>query len=125
MEAVAVQTCAFLFKEYHVEAWHYSLIELSKNLIISCILGFVRPQTSIQVFFGLLVMYVYQQVFLAVEPLPERSARLVGYMSYLTIFGFFFLGCILITGVSILQDPGQDTYCKSVLALILMICVFA
>jgi len=125
MEAVALQTCAFLFKEFHVEAWYYSLIELSKNLIISCILGFVRPQTSIQVFTGLLIMYTYQQIFLAVDPLPERSARLVGYMSYLTIFGFFFLGCILIDGVQILANPSQDTYTKSVLALILMISVFA
>jgi hypothetical protein len=72
---------------------------------------------------GLLIVYVYHQVYIAINPFMEKPLATVAYLEYLSLFGFFFLGTILINNSPILKMPEHDHFIKMVLTLILFLAV--
>jgi len=123
MQAIAAQACGFLFEEYEVNAWGFELLEISKDAVISSVIRFVRPGSAVQVMMGLLIVYVYHQVYIAINPFMEKPLATVAYLEYLSLFGFFFLGTILINNSPILKMPEHDHFIKMVLTLILFLAV--
>jgi len=97
LQAVAISACGFMFQEYACQAWYWEIVELSKELVITTGIRFIRPGTSMQVFAGLLLIFSYMQAYMYVDPFISRTGKAVGYLSYVSLFGLFFLGCVLIT----------------------------
>jgi len=124
MEKVARKACGFLFEEYQAQAWYWELVEMSKDLSISSGLRFVRPGSSIQVFAGLLIVYYYMSTFLRVNPLVGKVTQMVGYITYVSLFGFFVLGSILVTQTSFTISSANDSKIKGIAALVLMLSIF-
>ena len=124
MEKVARKSCGFLFHEFQAHAWYWELVEMSKDLAISSGLRFIRPGSSIQVFIGGLVVFLYLSAYMRVNPMVGAIMRFIAYMSYISLAGFFLLGSILITHASFTLNPDNDARIKSALSLVLMLSIF-
>ena len=123
-QRAAQDSCSFLFEEFFVGAWFWELCELSKKLLVTSVLRFIRPGTTIQIVSGLLLVYTFQQLYTRVGPFTNYGAQVTGYMSFLNIIAFFVLAVVLKTNTAIVANVKADDALKAALSSVLVLAVF-
>ena len=118
-------SCGFLFHEFFSHSWYWEMVELLKKLVITSVLRFVSPGSTVQVFVGLIIVYGFQQLYAHINPFVNKGAQLIGYTAFLNLFAFFLLALVLKTDTAlIITSSFQDEEAKNAIASALIFLIF-
>jgi Ca2+-binding EF-hand superfamily protein len=121
----AGSSCGFLFHEFWSHAFYWELVELLKKLVITSVLRFVSPGSTVQVFVGLVIVYAFQQLYAYINPFVSKGAHIIGYSAFLNLFAFFLLALVLKTDTAlIISSSFQDAEVKNGVASALIFLIF-
>jgi len=124
LQKAALSSCGFLFSEFKCGAWYWTFVDMSKSVVIATGIKFISPGSPIQVYFGMLIMFAYLQLFALTKPFVTKAAQNVGFCAHIALLGYFWFGSVLITRSSFSKTAANDVRVKSAIMYALIILIF-
>ncbi|KDO29141.1 hypothetical protein SPRG_05384 [Saprolegnia parasitica CBS 223.65] len=85
----------FIYHAYKDEFWFFEIVDLVRKLFMNGVIVFVGQGSIAQVVVGLIIIFIYMSILLAVQPYKEGSNNAVAAMAQMQLFVTLFAGLLV------------------------------
>ncbi|EQC29080.1 hypothetical protein SDRG_13240 [Saprolegnia diclina VS20] len=85
----------FIYHAYKDEFWFFEIVDLVRKLFMNGVIVFVGQGSITQVVVGLIIIFIYMSILLAVQPYKEGSNNAVAAMAQMQLFVTLFAGLLV------------------------------
>ncbi|OQR99767.1 hypothetical protein ACHHYP_04479 [Achlya hypogyna] len=85
----------FIYAAYKDEFWFFEIIDLIRKLLMNGVIVFMGQGSINQVVIGLIIIFAYMSILLAVQPYKERSNNVVSSVAQMQLFVTLFAGLLI------------------------------
>ena len=108
-DAETLQKFSFVLSDYRTDCWYWEIVELSRKLILSGLIGLFGRGTIAQSFVATLLSFMFFAVSVHMQPYKERRMNFIKVFSEFQIFGVLLVCIILQTASNGLPLDGPGT----------------